>query len=119
MNKYLTDKSIMCLIMAMNLYGCALHAATPVQIKSFAVYALSRGKGVPALTKETFAHIETLLMQKGNVSKNRIGIEGETKLCVTISDANQANELLQQVESMANGVELLNIVVESCKTQAE
>ena len=86
----------------------------------FALYALSRGKGVPEPTRDAFEKANTYLeesKQRGEVlslSKTRIGLEGETRLCVQAKDAAAARDLQQRVRSSAENVELFNVVEEPC-----
>jgi hypothetical protein len=48
------------------------------------------------------------------MSKTRIGLEGETRLCVQAKDAAAARDLQQKVRSIAENVELFNVVEEPC-----
>ena len=86
----------------------------------FAVYALSRGKGVPEPTRGALRKAHTLLegaKQRGEVIKlkeTRIGLEGETRLCVEAKDVDAARALLLELRAMAEKVELFNVVVEAC-----
>ena len=55
--------------------------------------------------------------QRGEVIKlkeARIGLEGETRLCVEARDVAAARALLQELRAIAEGVELFNVVVEPC-----
>ncbi len=86
----------------------------------FAVYALSRGKGVPERTRGALQRARTLLegaKQRGEVIKlkeARIGLEGETRLCVEAKDVAAARALLRELRTIAENVELFNVVVEPC-----
>ena len=86
----------------------------------FAVYALSRGKGVPEPTRGALRKAHTLLegaKQRGEVirlKETRIGLEGETRLCVEAKDVAAARTLLLELRAMAEKVELFNVVVEPC-----
>jgi len=86
----------------------------------FAVYALSRGKGVPEPTRGALRKAHTLLVgaqQRGEVirlKETRIGLEGETRLCVEAKDVAAARALLLELRAMAEKVELFNVVVEPC-----
>ena len=86
----------------------------------FALYALSRGKGVPEPTRDVFENANAYLeesRQRGEVlslRKTRIGLEGETRLCVQAKDAAAARALQQEVRSIAGDVELFNVVEEPC-----
>ena len=75
--------------------------ATSVTSKpEFALYALSRGKGVPAPTRAALEKAHVLLedaRQRGAVlalKQTRIGLEGETRLCVEAKDAARVAALL-------------------------
>jgi hypothetical protein len=89
----------------------------------FALYALSRGKGVPEPTYDALQKSRTLLedaKQRGDVlelRETRIGLEGETRLCVAAKDAAAARELQLKVRALSVDVELFNIVEESCSKQ--
>ncbi|HZP93684.1 MAG TPA: hypothetical protein VFB20_12495 [Burkholderiales bacterium] len=86
----------------------------------FALYALSRGKGVPEPARSALKKARTLLedaKRRGEVSslkEARIGLEGETRLCVQAKDAAAARTLLREVRAIAEGVELFNVVEEPC-----
>jgi len=86
----------------------------------FAVYALSRGKGVPEPTRGALRKARTLLegaKQSGKVirlKETRIGLEGETRLCVEAKDVAAARALLRELRAIAENVELFNVVVEPC-----
>ena len=86
----------------------------------FALYALSRGKGVPEPTRGALEKANSLLedaRQRGEVlalSKTRIGLEGEMRLCVQAKDAAAARELQRKIRAIAENVELFNIVEEPC-----
>ncbi len=94
----------------------APRAATP----SFAVYALSRGGGVPAATRSAWQRVLAMLedaRRDGTVTRlqqTRIGIEGEVRVCAEFADAARARELLERARGVAAGVELLNVVEEAC-----
>jgi hypothetical protein len=87
---------------------------------SFAVYALSRGRGVPEATRGAWQRVLTMLedaRRDGTVvrlQQTRIGLEGEVRLCAEFADAARAREMLERARAVAAGVELLNVVEESC-----
>ena len=87
---------------------------------SFAVYALSRGRGVPEATRSAWQRVLAMLedaRRDGTVvrlQQTRIGIEGEVRVCAEFADAARARELLERARSVAAGVELLNVVEEPC-----
>ncbi len=89
----------------------------------FAVYALSRGKGVPEPARGALRKARTLVegaKQRGEVirfKEARIGLEGETRLCVEAKDVAAARALLRELRAIAENVELFNVVVEPCLKQ--
>ncbi|MDH3503342.1 MAG: hypothetical protein OEZ41_00340 [Nitrospirota bacterium] len=88
--------------------------------QSISVYALSRGKGVPDQAREVLAQSRTLLkaaQERGEVLRvveQRIGIEGETRLCAEFSPAESARTIFDQIQQLGQGVDLLNVKVEPC-----
>ena len=97
--------------------------AAPVVSASFAVYALSRGRGVPEATRSAWQAVWTMLedaRREGKVARlqqTRIGLEGEVRLCAEFSDPGHAREMLERAREAGRGVELLNVVEESCSGQ--
>jgi hypothetical protein len=89
----------------------------------FAVYALSRGKGVPEPARGALRKARALVegaKQRGEVirfKEARIGLEGETRLCVEAKDVAAARALLRELRAIAENVELFNVVVEPCLKQ--
>ncbi|HSA81495.1 MAG TPA: hypothetical protein VLE23_11795 [Geminicoccaceae bacterium] len=97
-----------------------LPAAARAELQSFALYALSRGKGVPEGASAALAGTEQViedLQARGariTVTKERIGLEGETRLCATFTDASVAAEALERVRRLVAGVDLVNLAEEPC-----
>jgi len=97
--------------------------AAETSTAEFAVYALSRGKGVPERTRGALRRANTLLegaKRRGEVirlKEARIGLEGETRLCVEAKDVAAARALLRELRAIAENVELFNVVVEPCLNQ--
>jgi hypothetical protein len=89
----------------------------------FVLYALSRGKGVPEPTRDALEKANSLLedaRRRGEVlalSRMRIGLEGETRLCVQARDAAAARDLQRKIRAVTENVELFNIVDEPCSTK--
>lgn len=87
---------------------------------SFSVYALSRGRGVPGEARQVLQESRRLLNQaqkKGEVKRivdRRIGLEGETRLCVEFSDEQAAKRLFGQIQHLSDGVDLVNLKKEPC-----
>lgn len=95
-------------------------SASQAATAEFALYALSRGKGVPEPTRDALHKARTFLeaaRQRGEVlalKETRIGLEGETRLCVEARNAALARDLQRKVRALAGNVELFNIVEEPC-----
>jgi hypothetical protein len=112
----------MCVITA----GCALATPTDGQERtvaaprSVALYALSRGRGVPQPTRTAWQAAWSLLeaaRRDGKVvrlEQARIGLEGETRLCAEFDDPQAAQEMVDRVRAVVRDVELLNLVEEPC-----
>jgi hypothetical protein len=87
---------------------------------SFAVSALSRGRGVPPPTRAAWQAVWAMLevaRREGKVTRlqqTRIGLEGEVRLCAEFSDPAHARELLARARQIVEGVELINVAEESC-----
>ncbi|WP_163839283.1 hypothetical protein [Pseudoxanthomonas sacheonensis] len=94
----------------------------PVRIT---IDALSRGKGVPAETREAFKQIRALLERQQATSAvaamryQRIGIEGESRLCVEFRNASDAQAALTEIRKIAAGADLLNVVEAPCPSNKE
>ena len=96
--------------------------AAPVQLT---INALSRGKGVPAETRDAFAQIRTLLEQQqanasvAEVQVQRIGLEGESRLCVEFRSRSDAQATLARIRTLSTGVDLLEVVETHCPSRKE
>ena len=92
----------------------------PPSTSGFAVYALSRGKGVPEKARHVLEQVRELAeadQRRGldvTVQASRIGLEGETRICVEYADPDAASRALERAKALANGVDLVNVVVEPC-----
>ena len=90
--------------------------ATP----SFALYVLSRGKGVPEPARNVLRDARAMLeeaKQEGKVvglKQTRLGLEGETRLCAEFADREAAREMLERIRRLTKDVDLVNLVVEPC-----
>jgi hypothetical protein len=98
-------------------------AASPAS-RSIALYALSRGQGVPEPARAVLAGAEKViqdLQARGApvaVTKERIGLEGETRLCATFADPSVAEEALAQIRRLVSGIDLVNLTEEPCGAEA-
>jgi hypothetical protein len=88
--------------------------------KSFAVYTLSRAKGVPPEAREAQLKIQKLAeadRDRGlsvSIETTRIGIEGETRLCIGYKDARNGARAFERARAIVKGVDLINLVAEPC-----
>jgi hypothetical protein len=88
--------------------------------QSFSIYALSRGKGVPEEARKVLDKARAFLKmarEQGTVTRltdQRIGLEGETRVCVELKDADSSSELFSHIQQMSLGVDLINVKIESC-----
>ena len=95
-------------------------AAAPA-VGSFAIYTLSRGKGVPPEVREALKKVEEVFEsdRREGVSvtlhRTRIGIEGESRLCAEYGDPHAGARAYARVRAIVHGIELMNLVVEPCK----
>jgi hypothetical protein len=92
----------------------------PATVNTFAVYALSRGKGVPKEAREALGKVRALVEQdrtKGvavTIETARIGLEGETRLCVEYEDGSAGAAAYERASSLVKGIELVNLVAGPC-----
>ena len=99
-------------------------AAASFEPRSFALYALSRGKGVPERARAVLDQAGSMLKDlqaRGadlTLTQERIGLEGETRLCATFADASLAEETLERIRRLASGVDLVNLTEEPCGATA-
>ncbi len=98
-------------------------APTPtpaVPFTSFAVFALSRGKGVPPAAREVMLKVTELVdaeKRRGvrvEARRTRIGLEGETKLCLEYQNAADARVAHEQIDKLVKDVDLVNLVPGPC-----
>lgn len=98
--------------------------ATPPASLGFALYTLSRGKGVPDKARDALRQVrEFAEADRGrglavSIETTRIGLEGETRLCVEYKDPKAGSRALEQARALVRGIDLVNLVVEPCATSA-
>lgn len=91
----------------------------------FGVYALSRGKGVPEEAREAMKAVAAIVeadRERGiavRSERTRLGLEGETRLCIEYDDEDAAAAALRSISEAVEGVDLMNLEVESCMRQTE
>lgn len=84
------------------------------------VTMLSRGKGVPDATRAAYRDIRALLeaRQKASVvtdmRSQRIGLEGETRMCAQFRSAQDARAAYDEIRKRASGVDLLQVALTPC-----
>ena len=88
--------------------------------KSFALYVLSRGKGVPDEAWETLGRVRALAetdREKGvavTIQEKRIGLEGERRLCIEYEERKEARRAYGRAKALVEGVDLARIEIETC-----
>jgi hypothetical protein len=86
----------------------------------FSVYVLSRGRGVPERALQAVAKINAMIeadRRRGirvQMRRVRIGLEGETRVCVDYDLASDAERGFGKVQKVVKGVELVNLVRGRC-----
>ena len=91
------------------------------QGRNFAIYALSKGNGVPTDAFEAYQAAKSRLYDAetralvARISEVRIGIEGERKLCVEFTNDGDARRLWTELCEKHADIPLLNIQSEICE----
>jgi hypothetical protein len=94
-------------------------------VTSFAVFVLSRGKGVPPEARDALRRVAEVVdadERRGvrvETRRTRIGLEGETRLCVEYQSPADARRGLEQVEKIVKDVDLVNLVPGPCAEPAK
>lgn len=103
--------------------ACAPAAAVPdapAARPSFAVYALSRGAGVPDDARSALDAVRGWIddaRARGvaiRSEESRIGLEGETRLCAEFEDPREFRTLRDRVGARVAGVDLVSVRDEPC-----
>jgi hypothetical protein len=103
----------------------AQEKAPAPDVTSFAVFALSRGKGVPPEARDVLRKVAEMAEADERrgvrvvTRRTRIGLEGETRLCVEYQSAADARRGLEQVEKIVKDVDLVNLVPGPCAEPAK
>jgi len=88
---------------------------------SIAIYALSRGKGVPPEARKAIQTARQLFEEGKeagevlNIIQTRIGLEGETRLCAEFRDVQASKEMQGRIRPLVEGVQLMNFKLEPCR----
>lgn len=89
-------------------------------MSGFAIYALSRGTGVPLQAREVLRKVRELVEADRNrgvsvsIESTRIGLEGETRMCVEYKNPKNAVRAYERATALVKGIDLVNLVAESC-----
>ena len=90
---------------------------------SFEVLVLSRGKGVPPGARAALRSVREMIQRETrqgvvvNVEESRIGLEGETRLCIEVEDREVAHRILKKVRDLEKEVDLFRVVEKACGSQ--
>jgi hypothetical protein len=93
------------------------------QPSTLTITMLSRGKGVPDDTRAAYKDIRALLEQQRSayavtdLRTQRIGLEGETRLCAEFRSAQDAQAALVEIRKRAAGVDLLDVSEAPCPSK--
>jgi hypothetical protein len=93
-------------------------------ISSFAVEALSRGKGVPPAAREALRQVREMVEADQNrgisvsIKTTRIGLEGETRLCIEYKNPDDGARGYERAKAIVKGVDLVNLVAGPCSSSA-
>lgn len=95
-------------------------------VESFAVYVLSRGKGVPPEAQEALRQVVALAKEderrgvKVTIATKRMGLEGEKRVCIDYEDPKEGARAYARAADIVKGVDLVNLEIEPCaETPAE
>lgn len=115
-----------CGVMAIN--ACTVSgvvAGQPLTNPTIEVLALSRGRGVPEAARETLEDISTIVdsaIESGvvvSVTRETIGLEGETRLCIVFRDRSALASLGGEMRELAQDVDLLQVNENNCSVKLE
>jgi hypothetical protein len=103
--------------------GCAPAQAVstrPAPDTDIAVYALSRGEGVPVAARQALRSARALFAKWGaegrvlDLVDTTVGLEGDTRLCARFATPVDATSALQELDKIGRGVDLFHIKAEPC-----
>ncbi len=109
-----------CLGMAVGCLAQKGYEAEVAAPSGFSVSVLSRGKGVPQKALQVLQESRRLLehaQTQGDVTRlvtQRIGLEGEARLCAEFSNHQVEARLFQRVQQLSSAVDLVNVKKEIC-----
>jgi hypothetical protein len=85
------------------------------------VQVLSTGRGVPDATMRTYREIKALVMRYNDsgtdavITEQVLGLEGERRMCVVLTNAKQADALYGEISELAHEMKLMRVSSESCE----
>jgi len=85
------------------------------------VQVLSTGRGVPDATMRTYREIKALVMRYKDsgtdavITEQVLGLEGERRMCVVLTNAKQADALYGEISELAYEIKLMRISGEPCE----
>jgi hypothetical protein len=94
--------------------------AAVLELQSFALYALSRGRGLSESGQRAIADFRELLRNMRaegyviEVSDTRIGIEGETRICAQFASPELAGKVWMQMQRSLVAADLVQLKPERC-----
>ena len=89
-------------------------------LKSFSVYALSRGSGVSEAASELILELRSRYQANGRqrevfaYAEDRIGLEGETRICLMFDSASATQTAWKDVQFLIGAKELIDLRAEGC-----
>jgi hypothetical protein len=103
--------------------GCAPAQAVsvnPPPETDIAVYALSRGQGVPDDARQALRSARALFAKWGaegrvlDLVDTPVGFEGDTRLCARFASPVDATSALKELDDLGRGVDLFQVKAEPC-----
>ena len=103
--------------------GCAPAQAISARLApdtDIAVYALSRGQGVPVAARQALRSARALFAKWGaegrvlDLVDTPVGLEGDTRLCARFATPVDATSALKELDDIGRGVELFQVKAERC-----
>ena len=91
-----------------------------LDLQSFALYVLSRGRGITESGQKAIADFRELLRNMKaeglvvDVSDTRIGLEGETRICARFASPELAGKVWSQMSRSLVDAELVQLKAEKC-----
>lgn len=91
-----------------------------LELRSFALYVLSRGNGVSEEGRKAlsdFRKLVDMMQEKGEideVSDTRIGIEGDTRICARFATPNGAAKAWMDMQRLLPSGDLVQLKAEKC-----